>query len=185
MAKLIGIWGNSIRKKGVLLKIPSQERVLERDVSDIERHLLCKQSALHCFFPLQKHPLLFCPTLSISSSHHYQGNACFLSSNIFIPGSNALTGPPSMLPRLLGGEACSQTCPAMAPAQDTCVCAWSWPAVPQAKASQLGFQQNRTVVEKLIGWLTPSTGWIRQGIITHHSGCLFFSCLLLAPWQKL
>lgn len=121
-ANLIGIWRNSISKNGVLLKIPSQERVLERDACNVERHLLCKQSALAVSSLCKSTLYYFVLLYPISSSHHYQGNACFvLSSNIFILGRNALADPPSMLPRLLSGEACSQTCHATAPAQSTCV----------------------------------------------------------------
>lgn len=83
-ANLTGIWRKRISKNGVLLKIPSQERVLEGDACDVKdicyaSRVLCAASSL-CKSTLYYSDLLYL----ISSSHHYQGNACcfFLSSPV-------------------------------------------------------------------------------------------------------
>ena len=138
------------------------------------------------FFPLVKQHLLFCPAFSYFLFTSLPKQSLFFVTVTSLPQREThLNNPhePAAKATLrmswqgMLSEACSQDpLPGMRHLVLTlCLCALAHlgPRPPTWKVA-FGFQQNRAVVKKPFGCLTPSTDWIHPGIITHQRLFIFF-----------
>lgn len=141
-----------------------------------------RRSALCCSFPLQKHHLPFCPAFScfLFTPLPRQSLWCFCHRLTEMHLNDPLEPAAKATVRLAGraAEGGRQPGPSPrhhAPCPTAGLCAPG--PRPPTWAATSGLQQNRTVVKKPTGWLTPSTDscWIHRGISTHRRLFIFFT----------